>query len=59
VWAKHQTVSDLKHLAAAKALRRGRIDLVRLPAQTEVETRPLAAYDTALGIAAGAEQRMG
>ena len=59
VWAKHQTVSDLKHLAAAKALRRDRIDLVRPPAQTEVETRPLAAYDTALGIAVGAEERMG
>jgi transposase len=58
LWAKHQTISDLKHLVAAKMLRSGRVDLVRPPAQTEVEIRPLAAYDTALGIA-GAEGRMG
>jgi hypothetical protein len=37
VWAKHQTISDPAHLAAAKALRRGRIDLVRPPVQTEVD----------------------
>jgi transposase len=59
LWAKHQTVSDLQHLVAAKVLRRGRIDLVRPPAQTEVEIRSLAAYDTALGIATGVEGRMG
>ena len=58
VWAKHQTISDPKHLVAAKALRRNRIDLVRPPAQTEVEIRSLAAYDAALGIATGAEERM-
>lgn len=58
VWAKHQTISDPKHLVAAKALRRNRIDLVRPSAQTEVEIRSLAAYDTALGIATGAEERM-
>ena len=58
VWAKHQTISDPKHLVAAKVLRRGRIDLVRPPAQTEVEIRSLAAYDAALGIATGAEERM-
>ena len=40
LWAKHQTISDLKHLVAAKMLRRGRVDLVRPPAQTEVEIRP-------------------
>jgi hypothetical protein len=57
VWAKHQTLSDPAHLAAAKVLRRGRIDLVRPPAETEVEIRSLAAYDTALGIA-GPEGRM-
>jgi hypothetical protein len=45
-------------LAAAKALRRGRINLVHPPAETEVEIRSLAAYDTALGIAS-AEGRMG
>jgi transposase len=59
LWAKHQTVSDLQHVVAAKVLRRGRIDLVRPPAQTEVEIRSLAAYDTALGIATGVEGRMG
>jgi transposase len=59
VWAKHQTISDPKHLAAAKALRRSRIDLVRPPVHTEVEIRPLAAYDAALGIAISAEGRMG
>jgi transposase len=59
VWAKHQTISDPAHLSAAKALRRSRIDLVRPPAETEVEIRSLAAYDTALGIAIGAEGRMG
>jgi hypothetical protein len=46
--------------AAAMALRRGRVDLVRrTPVQTEVEIRSLAAYDTALGIAIGAEGRLG
>jgi transposase len=59
VWAKHQTISDPAHLVAAMALRRGRIDLVRPPVQTEVEIRSLAAYDTALGITIGAEGRMG
>lgn len=29
LWAKHQTVSDPGHVAAAKALRRDRIGLVR------------------------------
>jgi hypothetical protein len=59
VWAKHQTISDPAHLAAAKVLHRSRIDLVRPPAETEVEIRSLAAYDTALGIAIGAEGRRG
>ena len=59
VWAKHQTISDPKHLAAAKGLRRSRIDLVRPSVQTEVEIRPLAAYDAALGIAISAEGRRG
>jgi hypothetical protein len=46
-------------VSADKVLRRGRIDLVRPPALTEVEIRSLAAYDTALGIATGVEGRMG
>jgi transposase len=54
-WAKHQTISDLEHLVAAKLLRRGRVDLVRPPAQTEVAVRVLADYDTALGVQAGVD----
>jgi hypothetical protein len=55
VWARHQTISDLEHLLAARLLRRGRMDLVSRPTQTEVEVRNLADYDTALGIASGVE----
>jgi transposase len=50
LWAKHQTVSDPEHVAAAKTLRRDRIALVRPAAEPEVEIRCLADYDTALGI---------
>ena len=50
VWARHQTISDMEHLAAAKLLRRGRADLVRPPQQVDVETRDLADYDTFLGL---------
>ena len=39
LWAKHQSISDQAHLVAAKVLGRGRIDLVRPSAQTEVEIR--------------------
>ena len=50
VWAKHQTISDPEHVAAAKAARRERFSVVRPPADTEVEIRALTDYDTALGI---------
>lgn len=50
LWAKHQTVSDPEHVAAARSLRRERIGLVRPATQPEVEIRRLADYDTALGI---------
>jgi transposase len=50
LWAKHQTVSDPEHVAAAKTLRRDRIALVRPAAEPEVEIRCLADYDTALGL---------
>lgn len=53
VWAKHQTIHDPEHLAAARTLRRQRLEIVRSPAQTEVETRCLADYDTLLGIDGG------
>lgn len=54
-WAKHQTLSDLEHLVAAKLLRRGRFDLVRPPAEVEVMVRPLTDYDTALGLGSGTD----
>jgi len=53
VWAKHQTISDPEHVAAATLLRRDRIGLVRPSAQTEVEVRALTDYDAALGIDGG------
>lgn len=52
-WAKHQTISDREHLAAARLLRRERIGLVRPAAEPEVEQRSLADYDTALGVGLG------
>ncbi len=55
LWAKHQTVSDPEHVAAATALRRERIALIGPTAarEPEVEIRALADYDTALGLADG------
>lgn len=50
VWAWHQTISDPAHVAAAKALRRARIGLLRPAPEPEVEIRRLADYDTALGV---------
>lgn len=50
VWARHQTISDPEHVAAAKALRRNRIGRLRPAAEPEVEVRCLADYDTALGV---------
>jgi len=50
VWAKHQTISDPEHVAAAKVARRERFSVVRPPADTDVEIRALTDYDTALGI---------
>jgi transposase len=49
-WAKHQTISDPEHVAAAKLLRGKRIGLVRPAPQPEVEIRCLADYDEALGV---------
>ncbi len=50
IWAKHQTISNPEHVAAAKALRQTRIGLVRPAPEPEVEVRSLADYDTALGL---------
>jgi transposase len=53
-WARHQTITDPEHLAAARALRRERLELVRPRGgpglDLQVEVRPLADYDTALGL---------
>ncbi len=53
IWAWHQTINDPAHLAAAQALRRERMTIVRPPADTEVQVRALADYDTALGLDGG------
>jgi hypothetical protein len=54
VWARHQTITDFEHAVAAKHLRHGRHDLLRLVADAatdeEVEIRPLGVYDAALGL---------
>ena len=49
-WARHQTISDPEHLAAAKTLRRKRIAVLRPVGEPEVQQRVLADYDTALGL---------
>ncbi len=54
IWAKHQTISDPEHLAAAKLLRSQRIGLVRPTPEGDVEQRNLADYDAALGLDGGA-----
>jgi len=41
LWARHQTLSDPEHVAAAKALRRDRITLIRPGPEPEVQTRCL------------------
>lgn len=54
IWAKHQTLTDPDHLAAARTLRRERLELVHgHSAEQEVEQRCLADYDAALGIDGG------
>jgi transposase len=50
IWAKHQTITDPQHLAAARALRQQRLQLVRPKVEPDVEIRRLADYDTALGL---------
>jgi transposase len=48
-WARHQTLTDPAHLAAARALRRDRLEVIRPAAEPAVEVRELADYDTILG----------
>ena len=53
IWAWHQTISDPAHIAAARALRRQRIGVLRPAAEPEVEQRSLAVYDAAVGLDGG------
>ncbi len=52
-WARHQTISDPQHVAAAATLRRNRLELVRPAAEPDVAVRCLADYDSALGLDGG------
>ena len=53
IWAWHQTISDPEHVAAAKALRRERVGVLRPVPEPDVQIRCLADYDTALGLDGG------
>jgi transposase len=53
IWARHQTITDPAHLAAAKALRRAAVRVVRPAVQPDVQIRCLADYDAALGLDGG------
>jgi transposase len=53
IWARHQTLTDPGHWAAAQALRRQRLTVVRRPAEPDVQIRCLADYDDALGLDGG------
>jgi transposase len=50
-WARHQTIIDPTHVTAAQLLRHQRFAVVPPAAETEVERRRLADYDTALDVA--------
>ena len=52
-WAWHQSFTDPAHRAAAAALRRQRVAVLRRPAEPEVQVRALADYDAALGTDGG------
>jgi transposase len=54
-WAWQQTIADPDHLAAAKALRRERVGVLRPVTESDVEQRALSDYDIALGLAADAD----
>jgi hypothetical protein len=53
IWARHQTITDPGHVKAAQLLRQQRLAVVPPAAETEVEQRRLADYDSALGVADG------
>jgi transposase len=52
-WAWHQSFTGPAHRAAAQALRRDRVAVLRRPADPQVQVRPLADYDAALGTGGG------
>jgi transposase len=53
IWARHQTISSPEHIAAARALRRQRVGVLRPAPEPEVEQRALSVYDSALGLDGG------
>jgi transposase len=53
IWARHQTLTNPAHWAAAQVLRRQRLTIIRPPAEPDVQIRCLADYDTALGLDGG------
>jgi len=53
IWGWHQTISDPEHLAAANALRRERVGVLRPTPEPDVQIRCLHDYDTALGLDGG------
>jgi len=53
VWAKHQTLHEPDHVAAAKVLRRERLEVVRPAVEADVEVRRLSDYDALLGLDGG------
>jgi transposase len=54
-WARHQTITDPAHLAAAQALRAARpLAAVPGPRDSEVEQRDLSVYDGVFGTGQGA-----
>jgi transposase len=50
IWGWHQTISDPEHVAAANALRRERVGVLRPVAEPDVQIRCLDDYDQALGL---------
>jgi transposase len=54
IWARHQTITDPAHLAAARVLRTQRLEVVRPVTDADVQIRRLADYDTALGLSEAA-----
>jgi len=52
-WAWHQSFTDPAHRAAAAALRRQRVAVLRRPPEPQVQVRALADYDAALGTGGG------